>query len=100
MVEIIVPAVTGAVTVTAFLMRWRYGRKRHQETLNDMAREITDYIQCIEEMNQHYSSKFMADSTSEQDKIFYKRLIMELDDNLDKQQHQLRVIIDRITKER
>jgi hypothetical protein len=105
MVAIIVPAVSGAVTITIFVMKRLYKQEMHQTTnlnqaLNDAARQLIEYMNCVKEMKEHYTAKFMAESTSEQDKLFYKRLIIELDDNLEKYQRQLNGFIDRITKKR
>ncbi len=88
-----------AVTATFILTRWRYERERHQNPLTDMARELRDYITCIEQMRQNYLIR-LRDSTSDEDRIFFRRLIKELDDNLVRNQQQLQGVIDRITRGR
>jgi uncharacterized membrane-anchored protein YhcB (DUF1043 family) len=113
-VQIIIPVGTVAVLVTIFLMKLRHRQemnhlklqleqqKQQQPTqrdlLNDMAREINDYIKCIETMKSSYTDKFMSDDTTKEDKEFYKRLISELDENLRRQRNQLTDFIDRISK--
>jgi hypothetical protein len=91
--------VGSAVVVTVFIMRRLYERQRNQEPLDDIARELADYIRCIEQMRQEYLGRF-AESISEQDRDFFRRLIAELDDNLDRYQRQLLGIIEQITRGR
>lgn len=91
--------VGSVVVATVFIMRELYERERHQDPLMDMAREIRDYIICIQKMREQYLIR-LRDSTSEDDSIFFRRTTEELDENLDSNRRLLLDAIDRITRGR
>jgi site-specific DNA-adenine methylase len=101
-VTILAAAIPGSVAVTFFLTRWMYTERRRQSTdrdiLNDIARELIDSIKCIKRMKEEFSDEVNADSTSPQDKDFYKRLIAELDKKLKKYNDELIITNERMTQ--
>ena len=93
-------AIGGSILIGIPIGKFLERQRQQQSSENDIVQNmLRDYIACIEGMRQHYIRKHLR-ATTIQDKQFFRRLLEELDDNLDSNQRQLLDIIERTRRGR